>query len=64
VRRWPRAVAQPKPGHTAGLRDARARLAACGPIALAGGYTDGVSVADSFASGIAAAAQLERMAGS
>ncbi|MEE2663700.1 MAG: protoporphyrinogen oxidase [Myxococcota bacterium] len=58
VRRWPRAVAQPKPGHAAGLRDARARLVARGPIALAGGYTDGVSVADSFASGVAAAAQL------
>jgi len=58
VGRWRRAVAQPLPGHASALRDARARLAARGPIALAGGYTDGVSVGDSFASGLAAAEAL------
>jgi oxygen-dependent protoporphyrinogen oxidase len=58
VRRWPRAVAQPRPGHRAALREARSRLAARGKIALAGGYTDGVSVGDCFASGLAAAEQL------
>jgi oxygen-dependent protoporphyrinogen oxidase len=58
VARWPRAVAQPLPGHRVGLRAARTRLASLGSIALAGGYTDGVSVADSFASGIAAARAL------
>lgn len=58
VRRWTRAVAQPKPGHAAGLRAARARLAARGPLAIAGGYTDGVSIADSFASGVAAGERL------
>jgi oxygen-dependent protoporphyrinogen oxidase len=59
VRRWPRAVAQPAPGHRAALAGARDRLAARAPIALAGGYTDGVSVPDAFASGLAAAARLD-----
>jgi oxygen-dependent protoporphyrinogen oxidase len=58
VRRWPRAVAQPVPGHRAALAAARGAVAARGPIALAGGYTDGVSVPDAFLSGVAAAAQL------
>ncbi|MEZ4218237.1 MAG: protoporphyrinogen oxidase [Myxococcota bacterium] len=58
VGRWSRAVPQPRPGHRRALRDARARLAARAPIALAGSYTDGVSVPDSFAGGIAAAAAL------
>ena len=60
VRRWPQAVAQPAPGHRAGLADARRRLERSGPIALAGSYTDGVSVADSFASGLAAAERIAR----
>lgn len=59
VQRWPRAVAQPSRQHRARLRATRASLAACGRLALAGGYTDGVSVADSFASGTAAAAALD-----
>lgn len=58
VLRWPRAVAQPVPGHVQALASARAQLAARGPIAIAGGYTDGVSVAGSFASGVRAACDL------
>ena len=58
VARIRRAVAQPLPGHRLALQRARSALAACGPIELAGGYTDGVSVADSFASGVAAACRL------
>ena len=59
VNRWPHAVAQPARGHRSALRSVRTALAARGRLALAGGYTDGVSVADSFASGAAAAAELD-----
>ena len=58
VLRWPRAVAQPAPGHVKALARVRAQLAEHGPIVIAGGYTDGVSVADSFASGLRAADDL------
>jgi oxygen-dependent protoporphyrinogen oxidase len=58
VRRWPRAVAQPGVGHRARIAAARAAVRRRAPIAIAGGYTDGVSVPDAFASGVAAAGTL------
>jgi len=58
ITRWARAVAQPGPDHLPRVRALRARLEAPGQLALAGSYLDGVGLADSFASGMAAAARL------
>ena len=61
VHRWPRAVPQPSnhhPGVVASLRARTRGLGAAGSgatLELAGSYLDGVSVADSLASGVAAA---------
>jgi oxygen-dependent protoporphyrinogen oxidase len=54
--RWPAAIPQPGRDHPARLRFARERLPA--GLALAGAYVAGVGVADSLASGLAAAASL------
>lgn len=58
--RWRRAVAQPGPEHPRLLEGARRALAAHGPVVLAGSYVDGVSVADTIAAGLHAAAQVAR----
>ena len=42
------------------MSELRARLCASPGLALAGSYVDGVSVADSFASGLCAARDLEQ----
>lgn len=57
VTRWPAAIAQPGPDHSARVTALRGRLAAVAPgLAVAGAWLDGVSVADTFASGASAAA--------
>ena len=60
VSRWPRAVPQPGRDHPARMREARASLTEAKGLALAGAYVAGVSVADSFASGVVAARELLR----
>jgi oxygen-dependent protoporphyrinogen oxidase len=61
VTRWPRAVPQPGPHHPRRVRDLRARLARHPGLALAGAYLEGVSVADTLASGVRAADQIARL---
>ena len=58
VTRWSRAIPQPGRDHRALIREVRASLADARGLALAGAYVEGVSVADSFASGLAAARAL------
>lgn len=59
VTRWRRAVAQPGRAHGARIARLRARLAGTAPgLALAGAWLDGVSVADTLASGASAASAL------
>ncbi len=58
VTRWERAIPQPGRDHLRRLAEVRERLAALPGLQLAGGYVSGVSVADSFASGLAASAAL------
>lgn len=59
--RWPRAVPQPGPHHGRLVRGLRARLAAQPGLALAGCYLEGVSVADTLASGVRAADEIARL---
>jgi oxygen-dependent protoporphyrinogen oxidase len=61
ITRWPRAVPQPGPHHTRLVRDLRARLAGQPGLALAGAYLEGVSVADTLASGVRAAGEIARL---
>jgi oxygen-dependent protoporphyrinogen oxidase len=56
--RWPRAVPQPGPGHLGRVARIRNGFADQPGLALAGSWCAGVSVPDSFASGIAAARQV------
>jgi len=58
ITRWARAVAQPGRDHVAQVRALRSRLEAPDQLVLAGSYLDGVGLADSFASGMAAAERL------
>jgi oxygen-dependent protoporphyrinogen oxidase len=59
VTRWPLGIPQPGKGHVALVADVRARLARdCPGLVLAGSYLDGVSVADTLASGVRAAGAL------
>jgi oxygen-dependent protoporphyrinogen oxidase len=58
VSRWPRAIPQPGRDHPRRMSELRARLCASPGLALAGSYVEGVSVADSFASGLRAARDL------
>ena len=58
VTRQPRAVAQPDRDHVRRVGRIRAHLAGEAGLALAGSYLAGVSVPDSFASGVAAARQI------
>lgn len=53
--RWARAVPQPGVDHVHRIAEIRRRLAAQPGIVLAGGYLDGVAVADALASGLVAA---------
>jgi oxygen-dependent protoporphyrinogen oxidase len=61
ITRWPRAVPQPGPQHVRLVRDLRARLARHPGLALAGAYLEGVSVADTLASGVRAAGEISRL---
>ncbi len=56
--RWPRAIPQPGRDHVRRIRGIREQLASPPGLALAGGYLDGVSVSDTFASGIRAAVEV------
>jgi oxygen-dependent protoporphyrinogen oxidase len=58
ISRWTHAVPQPGVDHLASVAALRARLASDPTLALTGGWLDGVSVADSFASGLAAGARI------
>jgi protoporphyrinogen oxidase len=58
VTRWQRAIPQPGRDHVRRIAEARERLATLPGLELAGGYVSGVSVADSFASGLTASAAL------
>jgi oxygen-dependent protoporphyrinogen oxidase len=58
VTRWRRAIPQPDREHVRRIAGVRAALSKFPGIALAGAYLDGVSVADTFASGIRAAREL------
>jgi len=60
VSRWPRAILQPGVEHPAQIRELRGCLAGEKGLALAGAYLGGVGIADSFASGVAAARELLR----
>jgi oxygen-dependent protoporphyrinogen oxidase len=61
VTRWPRAVPQPGPDHARLIGELRTRLARHPRLALAGAYLEGVSVADTLASGARAAADITRL---
>jgi oxygen-dependent protoporphyrinogen oxidase len=61
ISRWPRAVPQPGPHHPRMVRGLRARLARHPGLALAGAYLEGVSVADTLASGVRAAGEIARL---
>ena len=56
--RQPRAVAQPDHDHVRCVARIHAHLAGQPGLALAGSYLAGVSVPDTFASGLAAARQI------
>ena len=58
VARWPKAVPQPGVDHVGRVKAIRRRLDAHPGLALAGGYLDGVSVADALVSGVTAARML------
>ncbi len=58
VSRWPRAIPQPDGDHPRRVAGIRQHLAEFPGLELAGGYLDGVAVADAAASGMAAAQRL------
>jgi len=58
VTRWPRAIPQPDGEHPRRMAGIRQQLSQLPGLELAGAYVGGVSVADSLASGIAAAQRL------
>lgn len=58
VTRWPRAIPQPGRDHVRRIAAVRRELAERGGIALAGGYLAGVSVGDTFVSGLRAAREV------
>lgn len=59
IRRWPRAVAQPAVDHRARIEKIRRLLGEHPGLEAAGSYLDGVSLADTLASGVAAAERLD-----
>jgi len=58
VARWAAGIPQPGVDHVGRVAEIRARLSVHPGLALAGGYLDGVAVADAFASGLRAAQDL------
>jgi oxygen-dependent protoporphyrinogen oxidase len=58
ITRWPRAIPQPDRDHVSRIGWVRKVLRETPGLALAGSYLAGVSVADSLASGVAAATEL------
>jgi oxygen-dependent protoporphyrinogen oxidase len=58
VTRWRQAIPQPKRDHVARIARIRKPLAELPGIALAGSYLGGISVSDSFESGLTAARQV------
>jgi len=58
--RWPRAIPQPDRRHRARIAEVRQQIAELPGLALAGAYLDGVSVSDSFASGLRAGADARQ----
>lgn len=58
ITRWPRAVPQPGVDHLQRVKAIRAALARHATLEIAGSHLDGVSVADTLASGVAAAERL------
>ncbi|HBZ70232.1 MAG TPA: hypothetical protein DEP35_11055 [Deltaproteobacteria bacterium] len=56
--RWPRAVAQPSRRHQELVADVRKEVARVGGLAVAGGWLDGVSIADTVSSGVRAASMI------
>jgi oxygen-dependent protoporphyrinogen oxidase len=58
LRRWPRAIPQPGREHLRRIAEVERRLAGRPGLWLAGGYLSGVSVGDSLASGVRAAARV------
>jgi oxygen-dependent protoporphyrinogen oxidase len=59
VTRWRRAIPQPRRNHVAQMTRVRSRLAELPGLALAGAYLGGISVSDSFESGLRAARDLD-----
>jgi oxygen-dependent protoporphyrinogen oxidase len=62
ITRWTHAVPQPGVDHVERIAALRARFANDPNLAFAGGWLDGVSVSDAFASGLAAGGALRRPA--
>jgi oxygen-dependent protoporphyrinogen oxidase len=60
VCRWPRAIPQPGRDHVRRIRELRARVSALPGLAIAGSWVDGISVPDTFASGLRAARDLSQ----
>lgn len=58
ISRWPHAVPQPGADHGARVAALRACFAGDASLAFAGAWLDGVSVGDTFASGVAAGARV------
>jgi len=58
VTRWATGIPQPGRDHVGRVAEIRARLSVQPGLGLAGGYLDGVAVADAFASGLRAAREL------
>jgi oxygen-dependent protoporphyrinogen oxidase len=59
VTRWRRAIPQPRRNHVAQIARVRSRLAELPGLSLAGAYLGGISVSDSFESGLRAARDLD-----
>ena len=58
IARWPRAIAQPGPDHVSRIRGLRRSLSDLPPLALAGGWLDGVALSGALESGLNAASAL------
>ena len=60
ITRWHRAIAQPGPDHLGRIAVLRASLTGLPPLALAGGWLDGVALSRALESGVNAARSLGR----
>ena len=63
ITRWPRAIAQPAPDHVGRIGSLRASLEGLPPLALAGGWLDGVALSGALESGVRAARRIGASAG-